>query len=137
MGPPFLDVAFNFIGGGDSDFYARARARGFSFGWCEEAPVFETVPARRAAFSWINARSLRNGAISAIIERRADPSLGGGLRRIGKSLALLAASPFRGIRLAWRTSSPVGGLYHLQVAVGRFLAEFGRVNEQYRRPEQN
>lgn len=137
MGAPFLDVGFNFIGGGDSDFYARARRRGFNFGWCEEAPVFETTPARRTEFSWINARSLRNGAISAIIERRADPGMGGRLRRTAKSAALLAASPFRAIKLGWKLRSAAIGLYPVQVAVGRFLAEFGRVNEQYRRPEQN
>ena len=137
MGAPFLDVGFNFIGGGDSDFYARARRKGFRFGWCQEAPVFETTPARRTEFSWINARSLRNGAISAIIERRANPALAGRLRRMAKSAALLAASPFRAIRLGWKMRSAAIGLYPVQVAVGRFLAEFGRVNEQYRRPEQN
>lgn len=137
MEMPFLDTGFNFIGGGDSDFYARAARRGFRFGWCQEAPVFETTPARRTEFSWINARSLRNGAISAIIERRAAPGPAGSLRRIAKSAALLVASPARGIGLGWRTRSPAAGLYHFQVAVGRFLAEFGRVNEQYRRPEQN
>lgn len=137
MGAPFLDTAFNFIGGGDSDFYARAKRRGFSFAWCAEAPVFETTPARRTEYSWIQARSLRNGAISSIIERRADGSLKGRARTILKSAALLAVSPFRSLRLALRTRSPVIGLYPIQVAVGRFMAEFGMVNEQYRRPEQN
>jgi GT2 family glycosyltransferase len=55
MPRPFLDPAFNFIGGGDSDFYRRARARGFSFGWSAEAAVMETLPSRRAEFSWLNA----------------------------------------------------------------------------------
>ncbi|RZL93739.1 MAG: glycosyltransferase [Variovorax sp.] len=137
MGAPFLDTAFNFIGGGDSDFYARARRRDFRFGWCEEAPVFETTPARRTEFGWIQARSLRNGAISAIIERRADPGAAGTRRRVAKSLALLAASPFRAIRQGWKARSAAIGLYPVQVAIGRFQAEFGRVNEQYRRPEQN
>ena len=137
MGAPFLDTGFNFIGGGDSDFYARARRRGFRFGWCEEAEVLETTPARRTEFSWINARSLRNGAISAIIERRADPGPAGSLRRFAKSAALLAASPIRAIKLGWKMRSAAIGLYPVQVAAGRFLAEFGRVNEQYRRPEQN
>jgi hypothetical protein len=138
MPRPFLDPAFNFIGGGDSDFYRRAKAAGFSFAWCAEAVVMETLPSRRAEFSWLNARSLRNGAVSAIIEKRLNPGLAGRLRRLGKSLGLLAASPLRGVRL-WvaQTGSAVIALYHLQVAAGRLMAEFGQVNEQYRNPESN
>lgn len=137
MGPPFLDTAFNFIGGGDSDFYARCRRRGFRFAWCQEAPVFETTPARRTEYSWLQARSLRNGAISALIERGADASPSGRLKILAKSLGLLAVSPWRFLRLAARTRSPVIGLYPIHVAIGRLMAEFGKVNEQYRRPEQN
>ncbi|MBW3098002.1 glycosyltransferase [Pseudohoeflea sp. DP4N28-3] len=137
MPRPFLDPAFNFIGGGDSDFYRRCRKAGFRFAWSAEAKVLETVPSRRAEFSWLNARSLRNGAISAIIERREAPGWRSRLRIVGKSLALLAASPFRGVRLGAATGSATIGLYHLQVAIGRLLAEFGLVNEQYRNPEAN
>lgn len=137
MEQPFLDPSFNFIGGGDSDFYRRAKAKGFSFAWCAEAAVLETLPARRTEFSWLNARSLRNGAISAIIEKRQRPGLGGRLRTFGKSLALLMASPWRGLRLGFETGSAVIGLYHTQVAVGRLMAEIGLVNEQYRNPESN
>lgn len=137
MPHPFLDPAFNFIGGGDSDFYRRAKAKGFSFAWCAEAVVMETLPARRAEFSWLNARSLRNGAISAIIEKRLNPGFAGRLGRLGKSLALLAASPLRGVRLWVQSGSAVIGLYHMQVATGRLMAEVGLVNEQYRNPESN
>lgn len=137
MGAPFLDPAFNFTGGGDSDFYSRARRRGFSFAWCQEAPVFETTPKRRTEFSWLQARSLRNGALSSIIEHRADASAKGRLRTLAKSTGLLLAAPYRSVRLGLSTRSAVIGLYHLNVAFGRFLAEFGRVNEQYRSPEQN
>lgn len=137
MPRPFLDPAFNFIGGGDSDFYRRAKARGFAFGWSAEAAVMETLPSRRAEFSWLNARSLRNGAISAILEKRQWPGIPGRVRTLAKSLALLAASPLRGLRLGFQTGSAVIGLYHVQVAVGRLMAEFGLVNEQYRNPESN
>jgi len=137
MGAPFLDTAFNFIGGGDSDFYSRCKERGFRFGWCAEACVYESVPARRTEFSWLNARGLRNGAISAMIESRRGRGALAGWKRVAKSLALLAASPWRSLVLAWGTGSPLIGIYHLQVALGRLFAEFGQVNEQYRRPEQN
>ncbi len=137
MGEPFLDPVFNFTGGGDSDFYARAKRRGFRFAWCQNAPVFESTPERRTEFSWLQARSLRNGALSSILEHRADASLRGRLRTLAKSAALLLAAPARSLVLGLRTRSAVIGLYPMNVAVGRFLAEIGRVNEQYRRPEQN
>ena len=137
MPRPFLDPAFNFIGGGDSDFYRRAKARGFSFAWCAEAAVMETLLSRRAEFSWLNARSLRNGAISSILEKRQWPGMQGRIRTFAKSVALLAASPWRGLRLGLQTGSAVIGLYHIQVALGRLMEEFGLVNEQYRNPESN
>ncbi|AKI02127.1 putative glycosyltransferase [Hoeflea sp. IMCC20628] len=137
MPRPYLDPAFNFIGGGDSDFYRRAKARGFGFGWSADAAVMETLPSRRAEFSWLNARSLRNGAISSILEKRQRPGIPGRVRTIVKSLALLAAAPWRGLRLGVQTGSAVIGLYHIQVALGRLMEEFGMVNEQYRNPESN
>jgi hypothetical protein len=138
MPHPFLDPAFNFIGGGDSDFYRRAKAAGFSFAWCAEAVVMETLPSRRAEFSWLNARSLRNGAISAIHRETSNPGLAGRLRTArqitGPSCRLALA---RCAALGFQTGSAVIGLYHIQVAAGRLMAEFGLVNEQYRNPESN
>ena len=56
---------------------------------------------------------------------------------LAKSLALLAAAPWRGLVLGLRTRSGLIGLYHAQVALGRLLSEFGVKNEQYRKPEAN
>ncbi|MBB3997029.1 glycosyltransferase family 2 protein [Aureimonas pseudogalii] len=137
VGEPALDAAFNFIGGGDADFYTRVRDLGFRFGWCSEAPVHETMPARRAEFSWLHARALRNGAISSLIEHRRRAGWRGRARTLAKSLGLLAAAPARSLALGWQTRSAVIGLYHLQVALGRFQAEFGTVGEQYRNAESN
>jgi len=41
------------------------------------------------------------------------------------------------LRLGLQTGSAVIGLYHIQVALGRLMEEFGLVNEQYRNPESN
>lgn len=138
MGPPFLDLRFNFMGGGDSDFLSRSAQKGFVLGWCAEAKVNETVPARRIEADWIRARSLRNGVISTLVEKKKRAGTPfAGLKVLLKSLALLAASPLRGaIRLA-RTGSLTSGLYPVYVALGRVLAEFGYANEQYRQPEKN
>ncbi|RUU51293.1 glycosyltransferase, partial [Mesorhizobium sp. M2C.T.Ca.TU.002.02.1.1] len=138
MGPPFLDLRFNFMGGGDSDFLSRSAQKGFVLGWCAEAKVKETVPARRVEADWIRARSLRNGVISTLVEKKKRAGTPfAGLKVFLKSLALLAASPLRGaVRLA-RTGSLTTSLYPVYVALGRVLAEFGYANEQYRQPEKN
>ncbi|WP_377294034.1 glycosyltransferase family 2 protein [Rhizobium sp. SG2393] len=137
MPRPFLDPVFNFTGGGDSDFYRRAKLKGFRFGWANEAWVAETVPARRTERSWVNARSLRTGALSAVLEHRGDPSPKGRIKTVLKSLALLGLSPIRGFKLWRRTGLAHAGLFHAQVAIGRLMAEAGLINEQYRNPEKN
>ncbi len=134
---PYLDESFNFLGGGDSDFYARCQRQGFTFGWEADAPVIETIPERRTEMSWLNARGLRNGAISTLIEKRAAEGFFGKIKIVTKSLALLAAAPFRSFALFVKTGSPIIGIYHVNVALGRLLMEFGFANEQYREPEKN
>ncbi|MEI9405868.1 glycosyltransferase family 2 protein [Mesorhizobium argentiipisi] len=138
MGPSFLDLRFDFMGGGDSDFLSRSAQKGFVLGWCAEAKVNETVPARRVEADWIRARSLRNGVISTLVEKKKRAGTPfAGAKVFLKSLALLAASPLRGaVRLA-RTGSLTTSLYPVYVALGRVLAEFGYANEQYRQPEKN
>lgn len=138
MPRPFLDTLFNFMGGGDSDFLSRAAAKGFRLGWCAEAPVVETIPSRRLESDWIRSRSLRNGVISTLVEKRKRAgSPFGSLRVAAKSLALLAASPLRAFASLLRTGSMSAALYPVHVALGRILAEFGYANEQYRHAEKN
>ncbi len=138
MERPFLDLRFNFMGGGDSDFLSRAARKGFVLGWCVEARTREIVPARRTEAGWIRARSLRNGVISTLVEKRKRAGTPFARTRvILKSLALLAASPLRGLLRLARTGSTMTVLYPVHVAIGRLLAEFGYANEQYRQPEKN
>lgn len=138
MEHPFLDLRFNFLGGGDSDFLSRASARGFRFAWCAEALIHEDVPQRRTSWRWIQARALRNGVISTFVEkrRRADETFGQ-FRTVLKSLALLARAPFQAIVRLVTSGSVLVALYPVHVAIGRVLAEVGYVNEQYRQPENN
>ncbi len=138
MDRPFLDLAFNFMGGGDSDFLSRAAGKGFRLAWCAEAPVHETVPARRVKADWIRKRSLRNGVISTLVEKkkRAGDRLGR-IRVFAKSLALLALSPLRGAYRLAATGSFSVAAYPVYVGLGRVLAELGYANEQYREPDKN
>lgn len=137
LGYPFLDESFDFTGGGDTDFFLRAKSEGFRFHWVQEAAMRETMPVRRSQRDWISARSYRNGILSALIARKAakDPLQRAGV--LAKSAALLAISPFRGAAMALKTGSLLIGLYPVQVAIGRWMAEFGLTVEQYRKPEAN
>lgn len=142
MPSPFLDPLFNFTGGGDSDFYRRCKGQHFQFAWSNEAKVYEPVPVQRTCFRWINARSLRNGGLSSIIEKRSyqrtqHSKFSARMRTIMKTVALLAVAPFRSFALGIRTKSFIAGLYPIQIAIGRILQEFDQINEQYRDPEAN
>lgn len=134
---PWLDEVFNFLGGGDSDFFDRCKRQGLRFGWCSEAGVDETTPLRRTEMSWLNSRSLRNGSISALIQKRAARSKGDHASRIIKSLLLLAASPYRSLTLFVNKRSLIMALNPMNVALGRLLMEFGFANEQYRAADKN
>jgi len=138
MPRPFLDLKFNFMGGGDSDFLSRAAQNGFTLAWSAEAVSQEIVPARRVEPDWIRARALRNGVISTLVEKRkrADDTLGPA-KVFAKSLALLGLSPIRGLRRLLATGSLSTAMYPVYVGLGRVLAEFGYANEQYREPEKN
>ena len=136
-GAPWLDEAFNFLGGGDSDFFSRVKAKGARFAWEPDAPVTETTPARRSEASWLNARSLRNGSISAAIQRKAASSLADHIERVAKTAALVGLSPYRAFILFLKTGSPTVALDPMNVALGRLLMEFGFANEQYRAAENN
>ncbi|MDD9909292.1 MAG: glycosyltransferase [Ahrensia sp.] len=136
-GHPWLDERFNFLGGGDSDFYARCKQQGATFAWCAEAIVDETTPTRRTELSWLNSRSLRNGSISALIQKRAAATASHTIKRWLKSLILLVASPYRSFILFVKTGSPIIALNPMNVALGRLLMEFGFANEQYKAAEKN
>jgi GT2 family glycosyltransferase len=132
---PFMDLQFNFTGGGDADFLRRARDAGFKTGWCQEAPVYETIPESRVTWDWIQKRSLRNGQLSARIAHRRNASKPlGWSKTIAHSLALAGASPLRAALSYARNRSVLNALYPVHIALGRIQSEFGHANEQYRNP---
>ncbi len=136
-GYPWLDERFNFLGGGDSDFYSRCKNNGARFAWARDAGVDETTPLRRTELSWLNSRSLRNGSISALIQQKANHTFLDHSKRIVKTCLLLAASPYRSLTLFIKTRSLTMSLNPMNVALGRLLMEFGFANEQYKAAEKN
>ena len=57
---PF-DVEFGRMGGEDSDFFKRMMGKGKTFVWCNEAPVWETVPRERMERTYVLKRALQRG----------------------------------------------------------------------------
>src|SRR5207244_161899 len=53
LAQPEFDTRFNFLGGGDTDFFTRCRHAGLRFHWASEARIEETVPAARTEPRWI------------------------------------------------------------------------------------
>jgi glycosyltransferase involved in cell wall biosynthesis len=58
---PF-DPKFGLIGGGDADYFRRMLEKGYTFVWCNEAYVYETVPPFRFKRSYYIKRALTRGA---------------------------------------------------------------------------
>ncbi len=76
-------------GGEDVDFFGRMKAKGLVFIWCDEASVFETVPASRCKRRYLLRRALLRG-------RNSLRNPAGRLGNIAKSLL---AVPLYGIAL--------------------------------------
>ena len=53
LADPAFDLRFNFLGGGDTDFFVRCRQAGMKFHWAAEAVITETVPHNRTSTGWI------------------------------------------------------------------------------------
>lgn len=64
MESPF-DIRYGRTGGEDTDFFRRKMAEGCFFVWCNEAPVYETVPPERMKRSYFMKRALLRGAVTA------------------------------------------------------------------------
>ena len=91
LGDPAFDVRFNFLGGGDTDFFVRCRQAGMKFYWAAEALITETVPQVRTSPSWLALRGLRIGAINYHIEVKAARTRWSRARLLAKMLADAAA----------------------------------------------
>ena len=75
LGDPAFDLKFNFLGGGDTDFFVRCRRAGMKFHWAADAVITETVPQNRTSPGWLVVRGLRIGAINYHIEVKAARTL--------------------------------------------------------------
>lgn len=132
LGQPAFDPGYNFLGGGDTDFFVRARRADLSFRWEAEAVITEAVPLARTAPGWLARRGLRVGAINYRIERRHAEGAGAGAKLLAKSAVVLAASLPRALLLLARTREPLIAAHPVLVALGRCLAAVGLEPQQYK-----
>jgi len=132
LGLPAFDLKFDFLGGGDTDFFARCRAAGMRFHWVAEAVITETVPPSRTRPAWLVLRGLRIGAINYRVQRKLAGTLRLKARLALKVLALLPLSLLRAIGLMLRQRQALIAMHPIIVAAGTALAAFGVEPQPYK-----
>jgi GT2 family glycosyltransferase len=132
LGSPVFDLRFNFLGGGDVDFFTRCRRIGLKFYWVAEAVIAESVPDARTRLSWIALRGLRIGAINYRVQRKVAETRWSRLRLAVKVLALLPLSVIRAVHLLLTERRPLIALHPMIVAAGGLLAAIGIEPQPYK-----
>jgi len=132
MPRPFFDLGFNFLGGGDADFFNRCRGTGKRFYWAADAVINETVPPERTRSSWIAKRGLRIGTINYLCQRRSVRTRLARLRFSAKLMALIPYALLRATRVLLSGGHGLTALHPVMVAIGFVLAVCGIRPEPYR-----
>jgi GT2 family glycosyltransferase len=132
LADPAFDLKFNFLGGGDTDFFVRCRQAGMKFHWAAEARISETVPDSRTSPGWLALRGLRIGAINYHIEVKAARTFWSRARLIAKMFAMLPLSLFRAGRLVLTEQKSIIALHPITVATGSALAAIGIEPQPYK-----
>ncbi|WP_375412291.1 glycosyltransferase family 2 protein [uncultured Bradyrhizobium sp.] len=132
LADPAFDLKFNFLGGGDTDFFVRCRQAGMKFHWAADALITETVPHVRTHPGWLVVRGLRIGAINYHIEVKAARSYPARARVVAKLLAMLPLSLVRAGRLVLTEPRPIIALHPVTVALGSALAAIGVEPQPYK-----
>src|ERR1700720_4310543 len=132
LASPAFDLRFNFLGGGDVDFFTRCRRAGLRFHWVAQAVIVETVPNSRTHRTWLAMRGLRIGAINYHVQRKVARTLWSRARLFAKLLVLLPLSLLRAGRLFLSEHRLVIALHPVIVAVGSALAAIGLEPQPYK-----
>jgi GT2 family glycosyltransferase len=132
LADPAFDLKFNFLGGGDTDFFVRCRQAGMQFHWAADAVITETVPHSRTNPRWLVVRGLRIGAINYHIEVKAARTAVARARLLAKMLAMLPLSLIRAGRLVATEHKALIALHPMTVAVGSALAAIGIEPQPYK-----
>ena len=129
---PWFDERLALSGGSDRHFFLRLHQARFRMVWCDEALVYEEVPASRVRLQWVVKRMYRQGICNGFcdidLKRYRSPRLRTGLLGvacIAGGLGLLpvaaAAGPHRAVQFV-RYAAYGAGL--LQACRGRLYQEY-------------
>jgi glycosyltransferase involved in cell wall biosynthesis len=129
---PEFDLRYNFLGGGDTDFFTRCRRAGLTFYWEQAARIVETVPSDRVRAGWVVRRGFRIGAVNYRVDEAASRSAVGRVRLAAKNGVLLPVSAYRSLRLLAQGESMLVAAHPTMVAIGRVMAWLGFQPEPYR-----
>ena len=129
---PAFDLRFNFLGGGDTDFFVRCRRIGMKFHWAAEAIVTETVGRSRTNPGWLALRGLRIGAINYHIEIKAANTLPSRAKVLVKMCAMLPLSLVRAGHIILTKHTALSALHPIAVAAGSALAAIGIEPQPYK-----
>jgi GT2 family glycosyltransferase len=132
LADPAFDLRFNFLGGGDTDFFWRCRLAGMKFHWAAEAVITETVPKSRTRPAWLALRGLRIGAINYHVQRKAARTTWSRARLMTKMLVMLPLSLFHAARLVVTEPKAIIAMHPMTVAVGSALAAVGIEPQPYK-----
>lgn len=132
LADPAFDLRFNFLGGGDTDFFWRCRLAGMKFHWIEEAVITETVPEARTHPRWIALRGLRIGAINYHVQRKAAQTNWRRFKLTAKMIVMLPLSLIYAVRIALTEHKALVAMHPMAVAAGSALAAFGIEPQPYK-----
>ena len=125
LGEPSFDMRFNFLGGGDMEFFTRCKRLGFKAYWNSNAVAIETVPAQRTELAWMLKRSVVIGVINYTIDRKGAPTAAGYILLWAKNFVSLGISLCRAAKLYAQTRHFLPASFPLCVSVGRIYAAMG------------
>jgi len=135
---PVFDEALAFRGGSDTFLFRRIHERGHAIVWCDEALVYEDIPASRIRVSWVCKRAYRVGTNIAYYARQLEGPIAGrakplatALARFLQGLVLLIPSVFLGKHAVVRQLRWIAYAAGLAAgALGFFYAEYSRHHGQ-------
>jgi hypothetical protein len=130
LAEPRFDPQFNFCGGGDTDFFTRARHAGLAFYWTQDAVITETVPPERAQHSWLARRGICIGVSNYRTARKLARTWRDKAWLVGKNTALVPLAVIRAAGFLVRGDAR-SALHPLYVVLGRLLAAVGLEPRQY------
>jgi glycosyltransferase involved in cell wall biosynthesis len=131
LAKPCFDPTFGLGGGEDRDFFARLKAQGRHFAYCDEAMVSAYVPASRATLAWALKRAYSTGNSDMRVFLKYRPSAIAMAREFVKIAGAFAAVPVMSLALAAQPPRRAVGLWKGFRAAGKVAALLGRRYNEY------